>query len=414
MTDIKVEVIEGEDEMYMSDQPCNVEESPTDISTDGPRNRDTPERCPRPLYSQDGTEENHRTPQEDQSESMTVIKVESVDGEEETYVRGDQQCKEEEIPTDISPGMVSNVDRTFTTRFIDIYRASDCLWQVSSRDYSNKQKRDQAYKQLVQYSRAKKNGVDLAWVKKKIANLRTVFVKEHGRVIESKRSGAGIDEVYKPTLWYYDQMKFLLERKSQRMRQEVDEIIDLESNPELDVDTSTTTEAAELECTGEQSAATSLRSPPSKQRRKTSSSAATSSEHFFKHAEKMLNRPLDNTRQFANMIESQMREMPESIRRTFKRIIFDALGRAEDNDLSDDLDLMPNPMRHARHAPQPQYPYHQPFTYPPETTPPQHPVFPLGPTLTPTLPTRPTSTLSGGVCSAMQSTQAPAQDNADF
>ncbi|XP_063805063.1 gastrula zinc finger protein XlCGF53.1-like [Pseudophryne corroboree] len=36
-------------------------------SLEGPSNRDTPERCPRPLYSQDCTEENHRIPQEDQS-----------------------------------------------------------------------------------------------------------------------------------------------------------------------------------------------------------------------------------------------------------------------------------------------------------------------------------------------------------
>ncbi|XP_063819081.1 zinc finger protein 420-like [Pseudophryne corroboree] len=101
---------------------------------DGPSNRDTPERCPCPLYSQDCTEENHTIPQEDQVEYITNIKaedieeeeetyvtdiklepmegeeetyvtdikVEPMEGEEETYVRGDQQCKEEEIPTDIS------------------------------------------------------------------------------------------------------------------------------------------------------------------------------------------------------------------------------------------------------------------------------------------------------------------------
>ncbi|XP_063813882.1 zinc finger protein OZF-like [Pseudophryne corroboree] len=71
-------------------------------SLDGPSNRDTPQRCPRPLYSQDCTQENHRIPQEYQSEGLTYIKVEVTEGEEETYVRGDQQCKEEEIPTDIS------------------------------------------------------------------------------------------------------------------------------------------------------------------------------------------------------------------------------------------------------------------------------------------------------------------------
>ncbi|XP_063807283.1 oocyte zinc finger protein XlCOF7.1-like [Pseudophryne corroboree] len=103
-------------------------------SLDGPSNRDTPERCPRPLYSQDCTGENHRIRKEDQVEGLsdikaediegeeetyvtdikaedtegeeetyvTDIKAEDTEGEEETYVRGDQQCMEEEIPTDIS------------------------------------------------------------------------------------------------------------------------------------------------------------------------------------------------------------------------------------------------------------------------------------------------------------------------
>ncbi|XP_063813925.1 gastrula zinc finger protein XlCGF48.2-like isoform X2 [Pseudophryne corroboree] len=102
LINIKVEDIEGEEETYMrGDQRCKEEEIPTNISTDGPNNRDTPERCPRPLYSQDCTEENHRIPQEHQDEYLTNIKVEDIEEEEETYVRGDQQCKEE-ISTDIS------------------------------------------------------------------------------------------------------------------------------------------------------------------------------------------------------------------------------------------------------------------------------------------------------------------------
>ncbi|XP_063819031.1 oocyte zinc finger protein XlCOF8.4-like isoform X2 [Pseudophryne corroboree] len=75
---------------------------------DGPSNRDSPERCPRPLYSQDCTEENHRTPQEDQGEDRTDVKVEDIEGKEEEYVRGDQQYKEEEIPTDISTDKIGN------------------------------------------------------------------------------------------------------------------------------------------------------------------------------------------------------------------------------------------------------------------------------------------------------------------
>ncbi|XP_075070935.1 uncharacterized protein LOC142159938 [Mixophyes fleayi] len=102
LTWIKVEKIVGEEEMYVrGNQRCKEEEIPTDIGTDGSSNLNTPERCPRPLYSLDCSMENPRIPQEYQGEDLTNIKVENIKGEEEMYVRGDQ-CKEEEIPTDIS------------------------------------------------------------------------------------------------------------------------------------------------------------------------------------------------------------------------------------------------------------------------------------------------------------------------
>ncbi|XP_063805701.1 oocyte zinc finger protein XlCOF8.4-like isoform X2 [Pseudophryne corroboree] len=76
-------------------------------SLDGASNRNTPERCPRPLYSQDHTEENHSVTQEGQKlgeeeKYLTVIKVEDIEGEEEMYVRDNQQCKEEKVLTAIS------------------------------------------------------------------------------------------------------------------------------------------------------------------------------------------------------------------------------------------------------------------------------------------------------------------------
>ncbi|PIO15359.1 hypothetical protein AB205_0031440, partial [Aquarana catesbeiana] len=52
-----------------------------------------PERCPRPLYSWDSTEEGHIIPHHHQGEDLIIVKVE---GEvEETYVRDDQQYTEE-------------------------------------------------------------------------------------------------------------------------------------------------------------------------------------------------------------------------------------------------------------------------------------------------------------------------------
>ncbi|PIO12630.1 hypothetical protein AB205_0032290, partial [Aquarana catesbeiana] len=74
--------------------------------------RNPPERCPRPLYSWDSTQEGHTIPHHHQGEDLIIIKVE---GEvEETYVNDDLQYMEEagmtrtfieeDTPTEINTG----------------------------------------------------------------------------------------------------------------------------------------------------------------------------------------------------------------------------------------------------------------------------------------------------------------------
>ncbi|KAM4034800.1 uncharacterized protein ACNLHF_021497 [Anomaloglossus baeobatrachus] len=58
--------------------------------------RTTPERCPRPLLPQDCKQEDPDVPQDHQGEDLPHINT------TETYVRGDERCKEE-IPTDNRP-----------------------------------------------------------------------------------------------------------------------------------------------------------------------------------------------------------------------------------------------------------------------------------------------------------------------
>ncbi|PIO10825.1 hypothetical protein AB205_0011010, partial [Aquarana catesbeiana] len=83
-----------------------------EITMESPNTRNPPERCPRPLYSQDSTQEGHTIPHHHQGEDLMNLKVE---GEvEETYVRDDQQYTEEagmtrtfieeDSPTEISTG----------------------------------------------------------------------------------------------------------------------------------------------------------------------------------------------------------------------------------------------------------------------------------------------------------------------
>ncbi|PIO33529.1 hypothetical protein AB205_0081290 [Aquarana catesbeiana] len=87
---------EAEEQYVMGDDPCKEEEDPPEISTDGSCNRNTPERCPRPLYSQDSTREHQEIPQDDQDENVIIDEMKEETAE--MYVRKDEPCKEEISP----------------------------------------------------------------------------------------------------------------------------------------------------------------------------------------------------------------------------------------------------------------------------------------------------------------------------
>ncbi|KAM4033955.1 uncharacterized protein ACNLHF_020681 [Anomaloglossus baeobatrachus] len=90
LLDIKIEVIDKETEMYIraDQQNRTCKKNPS-------------ERCSSPLYSQVFLHRNDRVLQDQQGEDLTNIKPEVKVEEEETYVTGDQQYKEEDISIDI-------------------------------------------------------------------------------------------------------------------------------------------------------------------------------------------------------------------------------------------------------------------------------------------------------------------------
>ncbi|XP_077112586.1 uncharacterized protein LOC143767936 isoform X2 [Ranitomeya variabilis] len=83
------EYLEGHRDLY-KDVMMEVPQPLT--SADLSSKRTTPERCPRPLLPEDCKQEDPKSPQDHQGEDLTIINT------TETYVRGDERCKEE-IPT---------------------------------------------------------------------------------------------------------------------------------------------------------------------------------------------------------------------------------------------------------------------------------------------------------------------------
>ncbi|XP_073417547.1 uncharacterized protein [Dendrobates tinctorius] len=93
------EYVEGHRELYKN----VIMEGPQPLtSPDLSSKRTTPERCPRPLLLQDCNQEDPSAPQDLQGEDLTHINT------TETYVRGDERCKEE-IPTYDYPGFSRDV-----------------------------------------------------------------------------------------------------------------------------------------------------------------------------------------------------------------------------------------------------------------------------------------------------------------
>ncbi|XP_073467472.1 uncharacterized protein [Aquarana catesbeiana] len=89
------EYLEGHKDLY---KDVMMDNQPPLTSPDGSSTGNPPERCPRPLYSRDSTQEGHTIPHHHQSGNLRDSKVggKAEEKEEERYVRDDQQFMEED------------------------------------------------------------------------------------------------------------------------------------------------------------------------------------------------------------------------------------------------------------------------------------------------------------------------------
>ncbi|XP_075162290.1 uncharacterized protein LOC142234968 [Haematobia irritans] len=103
--------------------------------------------------------------------------------------------------------------KKFWIEFIELYKSLPELWKQESEEYSNRNLRKNAYNLLLaKYQEVDKDATMFA-VKKKINNLRTSFRREYVKVRRSRNAATNPEEVYRPTLWYYDTMDFLIDEE---------------------------------------------------------------------------------------------------------------------------------------------------------------------------------------------------------
>ncbi|XP_077345724.1 uncharacterized protein LOC143989465 isoform X2 [Lithobates pipiens] len=87
------EYLEGHKDLY---KDVMMDNQPPLTSPDRSSNGNPPERCPRPLYSRDSTQEDHTIPHHHQSGNLRYSKLEVKAEEEETYVKDDEQSMEKD------------------------------------------------------------------------------------------------------------------------------------------------------------------------------------------------------------------------------------------------------------------------------------------------------------------------------
>ncbi|CAK1595739.1 unnamed protein product [Parnassius mnemosyne] len=83
------------------------------------------------------------------------------------------------------------------------------LYNKNDKNYLNKVMREEGFKVLLNiYKNYDRNGT-IKILKKKIDSLKTTYFRELIKVKASRQTGAGTDNIYVPTLWYFDALNFL-------------------------------------------------------------------------------------------------------------------------------------------------------------------------------------------------------------
>ncbi|GFS23677.1 sodium/hydrogen exchanger 3 [Elysia marginata] len=117
-----------------------------------------------------------------------------------------------------------------TIQFIEYYKSQECLWKAKNKDYSNKIKREKAYEKLTNFVKTFYPSANRDTTISKISNLRSSWRKEQKKMIASHLSGAGEDDMYVPSLFYFDNLSFIdladsdseVPRKGREIKDDVD------------------------------------------------------------------------------------------------------------------------------------------------------------------------------------------------
>lgn len=105
--------------------------------------------------------------------------------------------------------------------FIILLETLPELWNAQHLHYKNKYKREVGYKKLLEIFKKIKPKATVEDVRKKINSLRSNYRRELKKIAVSKRSGAGIDDLYTPKSKSFKLLAFLYSTEKSDNSQQV-------------------------------------------------------------------------------------------------------------------------------------------------------------------------------------------------
>ncbi|PNF39816.1 hypothetical protein B7P43_G03173 [Cryptotermes secundus] len=103
--------------------------------------------------------------------------------------------------------------KDFLVEFIEQFHGHPCIWKVKSKEYHNREMKENAYLALTEKMKTVDPQANKETVLKKINNLRSSFRKERKKVLMAKKSGMSSEDLYVPKLWYYKDLLFPLDQE---------------------------------------------------------------------------------------------------------------------------------------------------------------------------------------------------------
>ncbi|XP_055910564.1 uncharacterized protein LOC129944930 [Eupeodes corollae] len=109
--------------------------------------------------------------------------------------------------------MTLNANTNIWKEIFQIIQNHPAIWKIKSTEYRNIMKKNQAWESILEkYKEIDPDGT-LATIKNKITNIRTCYRRDLKKVADSLKSGAGGEDVYIPSLWYFYELDFLRDQE---------------------------------------------------------------------------------------------------------------------------------------------------------------------------------------------------------